>query len=269
MKLVVLAIPTADGRRMREIVNVCRRLHVQTKTIPSLPDRVQGDLGFSAVREVLIEDLLRRDPVKLDLEQVGQLISARTVLVTGAGGSIGSELCRQALRFTHEGAPLRPRGERALRDRARAAIGVSHRDLVPLIGDVTDRERVEQVFRRSRPDVVFHAAAHKHVPMMEANACEAIKNNVFGTSIRRPTAEHRRRGVRDDLHRQGGEPDERDGRDQARGGDVRPGASRSGADDAIRRRALRQRARHQRAASSRSSSEQIARGGPVTVTHPE
>jgi FlaA1/EpsC-like NDP-sugar epimerase len=190
VKLVVLAIPAADGRRVREIVSICRRLRVETKTIPSLPDRFQRELGFSAVREVAIEDLLRRDPVRLDLEQVRQLISTRTLLVTGAGGSIGSELCRQALRFAPAKVLLFDHDENALFDierELRSAFPTA--PLVPLIGDVTDKGRVEQVFRRFRPDVVLHAAAHKHVPMMEANACEAVKNNIFGTSIMAAAAE--------------------------------------------------------------------------------
>ena len=184
VKLVVLALPTADGKRTREIVNVCRQVGVQTKTIPSLAHRIEGALAFSALREIAIDDLLRREPVQLDVAQVENLLQSNTVLVTGAGGSIGSELARQALRFKPSKMLLFEHDENALFYIERELRQTfPEANIVPLIGDITDTARVQQVFAKYRPEVVVHAAAHKHVPMMEANPAEAVKNNVFGTAV--------------------------------------------------------------------------------------
>jgi FlaA1/EpsC-like NDP-sugar epimerase len=182
VKLVLIAMPNATGARIREIVDVCRAAGVPTKTIPGLPDRIGGDFRAAHLRNVAIGDLLRRDPVKLDVAKVEGFLCNKTLLITGAGGSIGSELARQVLRFGPKKVLLLDHDENALFDIERE-LRASHPEaaLEPLMGDVTEPERIREVFRRFRPEVVLHAAAHKHVTMMEANPCEAVKNNIFGT----------------------------------------------------------------------------------------
>jgi FlaA1/EpsC-like NDP-sugar epimerase len=268
IKLVVLAIPTADGRRTREIVNVCRRLGVQAKTIPSVADRIQG-LGFSNIREIAIEDLLRRDPVQLDVEQVEGLIEGRTIVITGAAGSIGSELCRQVLRFRPARLLLVDHNENGLfyieRELRQLAPKAS---LVPLLCDITDRDRVEQVFRRYRPSVIFHAAAHKHVPMMEANSPAAVRNNVFGTIT-----------VADAAHAYGADAFVMISTDKAVNPTSVMGATKRVAEMAIQARAQRSATRYVavrfgNVLGSAGSvvplfKEQIAKGQAVTITHPD
>jgi len=181
--LVVLAWPSASGERTRELLRICRKLGVDTKTVPGLSERVSG-APLLALRALDIDDLLRRDPVQLDLAQVGSLLAAKVVLITGAGGSIGSELARQALAFMPHTLLLLDHDENALffieRELQANAGNVS---LVPLMADITDAGRVDWIFRQYRPNVVLHAAAHKHVGIMERNPCEAVKNNVFGTHV--------------------------------------------------------------------------------------
>jgi FlaA1/EpsC-like NDP-sugar epimerase len=268
VKLVVLAIPTADGRRTREIVQACRRLGVPVKTVPSIAERIQ-ELGFASVREVAIEDLLRREPVRLDVDQVERFIERRTLLVTGAGGSIGSELCRQALRFAPARLVLLDHSENGLYDverelRARFP-GAA---LTPVVCDITDRERLDAVFRRTRPHVVIHAAAHKHVPMMEANSPEAVKNNVLGTIA-----------VADAAHSSGAETFVMISTDKAVNPTSIMGATKRVAEMVIQSRADTSETRYVavRFGNVLGSAgsvvplfrDQIAKGGPVTVTHPE
>ncbi len=188
VKLVVLAMGS-DSKRLRELVGYCRALRVPTKTLPSVSDRIE-EVGFRNLREVAIEDLLQREPVKLDVGQVESFLDGKTVLITGAGGSIGTELARQALRFNPALVLLFDHDENALFhiERELRAIHPSEK-IKALIGDITDQGRVEWVFAHFRPNIVLHAAAHKHVPMMEGNPCEAVKNNVFGT-IQVATAAH-------------------------------------------------------------------------------
>ena len=172
---------TLPGQRLRNLMEACERAGLNLKIIRSLEDRLEGDERVP-IRDIEINDLLGRDPVTLDTENIGQLLEGRRVMVTGAGGSIGSEICRQILAFHPESLILVGRGEnrifaieRELRDLRTSTA------LYPCIGDVTNRERMEQIFKAHRPEVVFHAAAHKHVPLMETNVGEAIRNNVLGT----------------------------------------------------------------------------------------
>jgi len=182
VELVILAIPAASGDRVREITGICRRLNVEVKTTPNLPERIGGAFKLSSLRQVEISDLLRRDPVQLDVDQVAQFIQGKTVLITGAGGSIGSELARQSLRFAPQQLVLFDHDENALfyieRELAKLA---GHGSIRAVVGDICDPARVDWTFREFQPAVVLHAAAHKHVPLMEANPCEAVKNNVFGS----------------------------------------------------------------------------------------
>ncbi|MDB4963259.1 MAG: polysaccharide biosynthesis protein CapD [Myxococcales bacterium] len=178
----LITIANASGQEIRRITELCRDAGLETKIIPGIYELVGDKVNLSRVREVAIEDLLGREPVKLDEAIVGASLRSRVVLVTGAGGSIGSELCRQICRFGPERIILVERFENALfeihRELTTAFPGVP---IDPRIADITDIHRMTQVFETSKPEIVFHAAAHKHVPMMEWNPGEAVKNNVGGT----------------------------------------------------------------------------------------
>ena len=268
IKLVILAI-TTNGKRTREIVSICRRLGVQAKTIPSLPDRIGNELAFSQLKEIDIDDLLRRDPVELDVAQVESFIEGRTLLISGGGGSIGSELARQSLRFKPRSLLLLDHDENALffierelREKFPSA------EIHPIIGDITDPSRVDWVFQKHRPAVVLHAAAHKHVPMMEANPCEAVKNNVFGTIA-----------LADAAHRYGADAFVLISTDKAVNPTSVMGATKRVAEIALQGRAEKSSTRYAavRFGNVLGSAgsvvplfrDQIARGGPVQVTHPD
>jgi FlaA1/EpsC-like NDP-sugar epimerase len=179
---IVITIARATRPEMRRILDVCESVPVKARVIPGLLELLQGNVAVSQIRNVEIEDLLGREPVQLDMELVGRFLTQRVVVVTGAGGSIGSELCRQIARFGPRRLLLVEQAEGALFDIDRELRAkFSAVDIVPVIADVTDHERIDRLFARERPDVVVHAAAHKHVPMMEKNPGEAVKNNVVGT----------------------------------------------------------------------------------------
>ncbi len=181
---VVITISQGNRAGILKVVGACEKAGVKARIIPGLFDILQGRVGVKSIREVQIEDLLGREPVRLGKGAVRGMLAGRTVMVTGAGGSIGSELCRQALRFSPARILLVERSEPALYEIDRE-LRARHQDLpvVPLIADVADRARMQQVFSQWTPDVVIHAAAHKHVPMMELNVGEAIHNNVSGTRV--------------------------------------------------------------------------------------
>jgi FlaA1/EpsC-like NDP-sugar epimerase len=181
----ILAMPGASHAARKRALNVCALSKIAVMTVPAIGDIVSGKVRVSTLRPVELDDLLGRDPVELDDAGLHGFIDARTVLVTGAGGSIGSELCRQIIRFAPARLLLLESSEYALyqieselRDR-----GVTT-ELGALIGDARDRRRIEEVFARYRPDIVFHAAAYKHVPLMEdENAFQAVHNNVLSTLV--------------------------------------------------------------------------------------
>jgi FlaA1/EpsC-like NDP-sugar epimerase len=179
---VVIAMPRASGSTVRQVVRAAIEAGVKTRTVPAMFDIISGKVTIASLRQVEIQDLLRREPIQTDLDQVRALATGETVLVTGAGGSIGSELCRQLAQLEPSQILLLGHGENSifdilaeLNDRFPAV------HVVPIIADVRDRERMQQVFERYRPYAVFHAAAHKHVPLMEENVTEAVTNNVLGT----------------------------------------------------------------------------------------
>jgi FlaA1/EpsC-like NDP-sugar epimerase len=179
---VVIALPSAPGTVVREIVRLAAEAGVKTRTVPSLSDLISGRVQASALRQVEIQDLLRRTPVQTKLEQAHGQAYGRTVLVTGAGGSIGSELCRQLARLGPERLILLGHGENSIFDvRQELTDSFPAVALESVILDVRDREGLERVFDRFQPFSVFHAAAHKHVPLMESNVAEAVTNNVLGT----------------------------------------------------------------------------------------
>ncbi|GAB6155700.1 nucleoside-diphosphate sugar epimerase/dehydratase [Desulfosporosinus burensis] len=179
---VIIAIPSAPGNTIRDITELCEKSGVVIKIIPGIYNYLSGQVDALKIREVQIEDLLGRDQVKLDIEEVAGYLAGETVLVTGAGGSIGSELCRQICRFNPEKLILVGRGENSIFDiEQELRSDCPGLNLVTEILDVKDREKVELVFRKFKPGVVFHAAAHKHVPLMEHNPEEALKNNILGT----------------------------------------------------------------------------------------
>ncbi len=181
---IAIAIPSATHKQLRRVIQVCQGAKVRFRMVPSLTDIASGRYEVSQIRDVDINDLLGREAVQLDLESIRAFCSDKVILVTGAGGSIGAEMCRQICRFGPRRLLLVEQAENPLfhieRELRKAFPSI---DLVPLIADVTDRTRVEQVFSSLKPQVVIHAAAHKHVPLMETNPGEAVKNNVLGTRI--------------------------------------------------------------------------------------
>jgi FlaA1/EpsC-like NDP-sugar epimerase len=182
---LLIAIPSASGEVRQKVVESARDAQVPVKTLPGLYELIAGDTNLAAqIRPVQVEDILGREPVEVDFESVSAYLRGETVLITGAGGSIGSELCRQAARA---GA-----ARLILVDQAESPLYEIERELVddrgfpasvPVIADVGNREKLRQVFDRYRPSVVFHAAAYKHVPMMEANPLESVRNNVLATKV--------------------------------------------------------------------------------------
>lgn len=180
----LITIASARRRAIRQIVRRCDEAGVATKIVPSLSEVVSGRVRLSQIRPVTIEDLLGRDPVVLDGAALASFVRGRRVLVTGAGGSIGSELCRQLIAYGPSKLALVERSENALFQVDREVRRLSDdTEVVPYMADITDEARMRAVIAEHRPDVVLHAAAHKHVPMMERNVGEAIKNNVLGTKL--------------------------------------------------------------------------------------
>jgi FlaA1/EpsC-like NDP-sugar epimerase len=182
---LLIAIPSASGDVRQRIVNAARDGGVPVKTLPGLYELIAGDHDLAAqIRPVQVEDVLGREPVEVDLEAISSYLAGETVLVTGAGGSIGAELCRQIARTGPQRLILVDLAETALFEIEREL--VDDRDFpasVPVLGDVANRQKMRQLFERYRPGVVFHAAAYKHVPLMEANPLESVRNNVLGTKV--------------------------------------------------------------------------------------
>jgi len=182
IKEVLILSGVVTGDKLRHVINTCQEMNIRLRIVAPMESRLGGETV--PIREIAIEDLLKRNPVLLDDSSIGKLLSARTVLVTGAGGSIGSEICRQIIRFQPASLLILGRGENRIffLEKELLKLGYQGR-LIPVIANITNRVRMEQVFAKYKPEVIFHAAAHKHVPLMEANVAEAVENNVKGTKI--------------------------------------------------------------------------------------
>ena len=179
---VIIAMPSASGESVREIVQICEKSGVDLKIMPGVYDIISGDISVNPIRQIQVEDLLGRDPVCVDLEEVADYVAGETVFITGAGGSIGSEICRQIARFNPGKLVLLGHGENSIFE-IEQELRAEHPgiDYITEILDIKDRQKVYLIFERYKPGVVFHAAAHKHVPLMERNPEEALKNNVIGS----------------------------------------------------------------------------------------
>jgi FlaA1/EpsC-like NDP-sugar epimerase len=187
---VLMAMPSAEAATVRSVVRDLEPFKVPITVLPNLRDILDGVVTVNQIRRLAIEDLLPRAPVGLDETPLRDLLVGRRVLITGAGGSIGSELCRQVAALRPDALVLFERSENALYAVTNLlADGGLSAGVHPLLGDVTDEARLDGAFAQFRPEVVFHAAAHKHVPLMEANPCEAVKNNVVGTRLVAEAAE--------------------------------------------------------------------------------
>jgi len=179
---VVIAMPSASGKTTRNVIELARKAHIKSKIMPGLHDLISGKVSISNLRNVEVEDLLKRDQVVLDIKDIAGYLKDKIVLITGAGGSIGSEMVRQTSRFSPNRIILLGRGENSLFNiENEMKRNYGEIPFSTVVCDVRNDEKLERVFRQYMPEVVFHAAAHKHVPMMESNTDEAILNNVGGT----------------------------------------------------------------------------------------
>ncbi|HEX4951637.1 MAG TPA: nucleoside-diphosphate sugar epimerase/dehydratase [Blastocatellia bacterium] len=179
---ILIATPSARGEDVRRIIDRCYESKVEFQILPPMAKLINGLVSVDQVRTVNIEDLLARDPVRLNLTEIGAKLQGRTILVTGAGGSIGSELVRQVARFGPAKLILFERSETDLHKMdLELAANFPQLNYLPVIGDILDTLRLQEVFTEQRPQVIFHAAAYKHVPMMEKNCFQAVRNNVIGT----------------------------------------------------------------------------------------
>ena len=189
--LIVIALPSATSAEIRRIVGICEETKTPFRSLPRLQDIVTGKVGIKELREVTIDDLLGREQVELDWKSIGREISGKTVLVTGGGGSIGSELCRQIIRLGPKQLIIFDQSEYNLYEidleLRRDNVAVSP---VSILGDSKDEIAVNKIFDQYRPDIVFHAAAYKHVPMLENQVRAAVRNNVVGTSVVARSEEH-------------------------------------------------------------------------------
>ena len=179
---ILIAMPSATKAQIRRVVELCQGTNLRFKTLPAIADLIAGRAQVQQIRDVDINDLLGRAPVRLDEEDIGEFLRDRVVMVTGAGGSIGAEMCRQAARFAPARLLLVEQAEQNLFEIDRELRGsFPELAVVPVIADICDSQRMRVLFARHRPSAVIHAAAHKHVPMMEYNPGEALKNNIGGT----------------------------------------------------------------------------------------
>lgn len=182
--MITIAIPSLSRKKLREIFELIEPLHVKVNSMPSMEEVASGKINLSRLKEIDVVDLLGRDEVQLDIDAIKDQITGKTILVTGAGGSIGSEICRQVIRFNPRRLLLLGHGEnsiylidRELRNNYQENIT----EIVPIIADIQDRKKIFTIMEHYQPEIVYHAAAHKHVPLMEYNPREAVKNNVYGT----------------------------------------------------------------------------------------
>ncbi len=182
---IVIAIPSVSGKAIKDILEICNNTGAEILTIPSLLDIIDGRISIKKMRKIQIEDLLRREPIQTDIQTIFNSIKSKVVLITGAGGSIGSEICRQVIRANPSNLILLGHGENSIFEiEEELKYLKTYNEITQIhsvICDIRSLDRLEKVFSEFNPDIVFHAAAHKHVPLMELNPQEAITNNVFGT----------------------------------------------------------------------------------------
>lgn len=266
---IIIAMPSISKNQISEVIEVCKGTGVRLKILPALSEILAGKVSLSSIRDVQVEDLLGRDPVTVDLAGITDYIRGKVVLVTGAGGSIGSELCRQIAYFQPSKLLLLGHGENSIYQIESELLRLKvFCPIETIIADIQDRKRLDTIFKHFRPQVVFHAAAHKHVPLMERNPSESIKNNVFGT---RNVAEYA------DLY--GAERFVLISSDKAVNPTSIMGVTKRIAEMVIQCMNVHSKTkfsavRFGNVLGSRGSviprfKEQIAAGGPVTVTHPD
>ena len=191
---VVIAMPSLPIKKLNEVYDVARKTGAECVILPNIDDVMSGNLHVQQLRNVEIEDLLGRDPVQLDQTMIEKQLRGKKILVTGAGGSIGSEICRQVAKFKPKEIVILGHGENSIYQLNMELVGKysQHFTITPVIADVQDRKRIFEVMDKYKPDVVYHAAAHKHVPLMELNPREAVKNNILGTRNVAEAAGHAR-----------------------------------------------------------------------------
>jgi FlaA1/EpsC-like NDP-sugar epimerase len=265
----IIAMPSVSRARIRDVVFDLEKHHVDVQTVPSVWEMVSGQVSVSQLRHVDVEDVLGRDPVDVDFAAAASYLKGKTVMVTGAGGSIGAELCRQIAAIQPAKLVLVDHAELALFSIEHELTSERHAEgIVPVLADVKNEQRMDSVFSRWRPSVVFHAAAYKHVPMMEHNPEEAVKNNIIGTSV-----------VARMAREYGADRFVLVSTDKAVNPQTIMGASKAMAERLVRAMATEDETkfiivRFGNVLGSSGSvvpifKRQIARGGPVTVTHPD
>jgi len=266
---VLIAMPGATREVLRTLIRQLEPYKLKISTLPRLSDLVGIRIGVDLIRQLRVEDLLAREPVGLSFAPVIECLRGKRIIITGAGGSIGSELCRQVFSASPSSLVMLDRYENGLfQIHQELGSAVSGLKPLPVVADITDRSRINQLFAELRPQIVFHAAAHKHVPLMEANPCEAVKNNVIGT-----------RSVLEAAFQHGVEKFVLISTDKAVNPTSVMGASKRVAEMLVERVHSLQpgkaiSVRFGNVLGSNGSVvptfvNQIARGGPVTVTHPE
>ncbi|MCM3722114.1 polysaccharide biosynthesis protein [Solibacillus isronensis] len=268
---IILAVPSLPKSEMKALFERCSTTSASVKIMPKIEDVLTGKVTVNDMQEVNIEDLLGRDEVKLDMLAISEGITDKVILVTGAGGSIGSEICRQVMKFQPKKLLLLGHGENSIY-LIHMELTEQYKDLdieiMPIIADVQDRDRIFEVIQNYKPNAIYHAAAHKHVPLMEANPLEAIKNNVFGT-----------KNVADAAHKAGVDRFVLVSTDKAVNPPNVMGSTKRIAEMVVQNLATQSKTtfaavRFGNVLGSRGSvvprfKAQIAAGGPVTVTHPE
>lgn len=268
---IFIAIPSLGRFGIKSIYDRCAQTNAKVKIMPNIEDVMTGKVSVSDMKEVNIEDLLGRDEVKLDMNAISKKLTNKTILITGAGGSIGSEICRQVMNFNPKKLILLGHGENSIYTilmelSEKTGNGVT--ELIPVIADIRDRKRIFEIVEYHSPDVIYHAAAHKHVPLMEYNPTEAVENNIFGT-----------KNVADAAHEFGVKNFVMISTDKAVNPTNVMGASKRIAEMVVQDLAKRSNTnfaavRFGNVLGSRGSvvprfKAQIAAGGPVTVTHPD
>ena len=183
IKKIIIAIPTLSQKRLNEINRICNIEGVELFKMPNIEDVLSGEIEVNQLKKVEVEDLLGRDPVELDMASISKELTNKTILITGAGGSIGSEICRQVCKFNPDRIILLGHGENSiyLINQELNNVFGNEIEFIPIIADVQHKERLHEIVNKYKPYAVYHAAAHKHVPLMEYNPMESVRNNILGT----------------------------------------------------------------------------------------